>query len=212
MTGLTDLLSDERLARLDAALDARLVGLTVLLEDVRQPQNMGACIRTVEALGLQDVHVIEGEIPFEPNRAITQGCEKWVDLHRHPDPATAVARLRAGGFRVLATSPDASATLEELDFGVPSVLCFGNERYGITPALFELADTTFRIPMAGFTRSFNLSVSVGITMHWATRARRAALGRAGDLGGEAKAALRTRWVKLAVREAEAIEAELRRRG
>lgn len=206
------MLSPERTARIDAVLDGRLVGLTVLLEDVYKEQNMGACIRTLEALGVQQVNVIEGDAPFIPNRKITQGCHKWVDIVRHQDAAGAVRALRGQGFRVLVSSPDAEHTLDELDFSTPAALCFGNELHGITDDLAELADERFRIPMYGFTRSFNLSVALSICVHTASNARRRAIDGAGDLGDEQRQTMRRRWVRLSVREADLVSRELSKRG
>ncbi len=193
---LAQMVSPERLERMEAVLDGRLGGLAALLEDVHKEQNMSACIRTLEAVGIQNVHVIEGDAPFEPNRKITQGCHKWVDIHRHSDPAAAVAALREAGYRILAAAPDAARALEDLDFSTPAVLCFGNELAGISAPLFELADETVRIPMAGFSQSYNLSVSVGICLVAAAQKRRRALGAPSDLSDIERAELRARWLVL----------------
>jgi tRNA (guanosine-2'-O-)-methyltransferase len=205
---LEQMLSPERLARLDAVLNCRLGGLTVLLEDLHKPQNMGACIRTLEALGIQNVHVVDGEDPFVPNGKITQGCHKWVDIHRHDDLPKAVAALRSSGHQILVGSPYADKSIEELDFSIPSVLCFGNELEGISWQLEEEADLCFRIPMFGYSRSFNISVALGICVHSAASARRLALGEAGDLSPEQKAQLRKQWLKLSRKHSEQIVAGL----
>ncbi len=190
------MVSPERLERMETVLQGRLGGLVALLEDVHKEQNMSACIRSLEAIGIQNVHVIEGADPFEPNRKVTQGCHKWVDIHRHGNPSDAVAALRARGYRILATSPTAERELSELDFTKPTALCFGNELDGLSASLFDLADETFRIPMTGFSQSFNLSVSVGICMVTAATARRAALGELSDLTEAERDALRNRWLRL----------------
>ena len=190
---LLELVLPERVERMDWVLDRRLVGLTVLLEDVHKPQNMGACMRTIEALGILDVHVIEHSAEFVPNPKVTRGCHKWMRLHRHPSAGDAVRALKADGFRILATSPHATATLEDLDFSTPAALCFGNELDGMTDELMSLCDETFKIPMFGFSESFNISVSVGICLHAAAAARRAALGADSDLTPDQRAALRVEW-------------------
>jgi tRNA (guanosine-2'-O-)-methyltransferase len=201
---MESLLTDDRAGRIDSVLDARLVSVTALLEDVYMPQNMGACIRTMEALGIQDVHIIEGPEPCVPNAKITQGCHKWVDIHHHAGPADAVGHLRSLGFATYVATPNAPCALDELDYSKPIALCFGNERDGISTELIELADGAFRIPMAGFTRSFNLSVSLGICLHTATSRRRAVLGREGDMDESTRAALKKRWVQLGVKDSERI--------
>ena len=205
---LEQMLSPERLERLDAVLDCRLGGLTVLLEDLHKPQNMGACIRTLEALGIQNVHVIDSEDPFIPNGKVTQGCHKWVDVHHHSDVPSAVSQLREQGYQILATSPTAAATLEDLDLSVPSALCFGNELMGMSWQLEQEADQCFRIPMYGYTKSFNISVALGICLNVASRARRIALNQSGDLSDEQKSELRKKWLILSRKHSEQIVAGL----
>ncbi len=205
------MVSERRLERLEAVLSQRLVGLTLLLEDVHDPQNMSACLRTAEAMGLQDVHVVELGVHFKPNPRITQGCDKWLDVSRHTDVDAAVATLRQTGHRVLVTALDATDTLDTLDFAQPTCLAFGNEKAGVTHRLRELADGTFKIPMMGFVQSFNLSVAVGICAYAAATARRHALGCASDLPAERRATLHERWVRLACEHSEAVLAELSRR-
>ena len=208
---LASMIGDRRLARLEAVLDQRLDSLTVLLEDVFKPQNMGACIRTLEACGIQNIHVIEGEAPFVPNPKVTQGCDKWVDLHRHADAESAVCTLHEAGYRVLATDPRAQTTFDELELSEPTALCFGNEKDGISQRLFDRVDGRFRIPMAGFTSCFNLSVALALCMYPAAAARRRFLGVPGDLLPERRAALRSQWLRLARKGADQILRALSRR-
>lgn len=208
---LEQIIRPERIERMERVLDARLVGVCALVEDTYKQQNMTACIRTLEAMGIQNVHVIEGDAPFVPNRKITQGCEKWVDLHHHADPEAAAIALRAQGYRVLATSLDAERTIDELDFTAPAALCFGNELAGISPELADLADERFRVPMHGFTQSFNLSVALGICMHTASEARRRAIGARSDLTPPERAALRARWLRLLRKGSDEVVRALSRR-
>jgi len=203
-SAIESMLSPERVARIDQVLDRRLAGLTVLLEDVYMPQNMGACIRTLEALGVQHVHLVEGTAAFEPHAKITQGCHKWVDIHRHSSAESAVRALRAAGFRVLATALGATRTIDELDFSKPAALCFGNEHAGISSGLAGTADELFQIPMWGFSRSYNLSVALGLCMYEATRARRRAIGRESDLSCDERVRLRTRWLRAALSDADRV--------
>lgn len=209
---LEEMMAPERVAKLDAVLAQRLSGITVLFEDVYKRQNVTACIRTVEAFGLQDIHIIEGETRFVPNKAVSLGCEKWLDIHRHKTAVNAVARLHEQGYRVLATSPDAELTMDEVDFTQPVCICFGNELKGITRELADAADTTFRIPMFGHTQSFNLSVSVGLIVSAATTARRQSLGGPGDLPPQRVNQLRELWVRRAKKGSARILRALSTRG
>ncbi len=215
---LETIVPEERLARLDAVLSQRLSGLTVLLEDLHHPQNMGACVRTVEAFGLTDVYVVDrAEDPFRPTHKVTRGGQKWVDTHRFRDIDKALDTLEARGFRILATLPDGSMggasrsqALETVDFSVPTCLCFGNELEGVSETVARRAHGTFSLPMWGFTRSFNVSVALGIALWEAAGARRRALGRDGDLGPEALAELRGRLLTRSNRTAKRLAAAMGR--
>jgi tRNA (guanosine-2'-O-)-methyltransferase len=208
---LRPLLLAERAARLDAVIAARLRGVTAVLERVRDEGNASAVLRTCEALGVQDVHVIEApEARFRIVGPITQGCERWLDIHRAQDPKACFAALRAQGFRIYGSFlAGAAVPLGELDFRSPAALVFGNEQTGITPEARAACDALFVIPMRGMTRSFNISVAAAIALEHATTARRAALGSAGDLTPDAQSALRDRWYRAEVRDVEAVLARLR---
>ncbi len=207
---LEALLSPERIERIDRVVQKRLRGLTAVLEDVHHPQNMGACIRTLEAMGIQDVHVVEPRDRFIPNEKITQGCHKWVDLHRHKTTLEAVTALRAQGFRIVATSLNTKHTIGDLDFSQPTALCFGNELDGVTDELVSLADDTFKIPMFGFTQSFNLSVALALCINMAANARRDYLGADTDLDAADRASLRDLWIRRACKNIRKIEEAINR--
>src|SRR5881394_689383 len=119
---LGPLLLDERRARIDEAVAARLGGLRLVIENLHDPHNGAAVLRSAEAFGVQRVEVIESVEPFRFSSAVTQGCEKWLDVVRHPTLAQAVAALRADGFALYAAVPGAAAAVEDLDFARPAAL------------------------------------------------------------------------------------------
>ena len=201
---LRTMLSDERSQQLDTVLSKRLHGLTVLLEDVHTPQNMSACIRTLESYGIQNAHVVELRDPFVISRKTTQGCHKWIDIHRHATTDDAIATLRETGYRIVVSSLEATQTLNDLDFSIPTVLCFGNEKDGISQELMGEADDRYRIPMHGFSQSLNLSVALAISIHEASNARKASLGVETDLTSEQAQTLYERWSRLGVKDSERI--------
>ena len=96
---LGPLLLDERRARIDAAAASRLGGLRVVIENLHDPHNGAAVLRSAEAFGVQRVEVIETVEPFRYSSTVTQGCEKWLDVVRHKTLDAAVAGLRARGSR-----------------------------------------------------------------------------------------------------------------
>jgi tRNA (guanosine-2'-O-)-methyltransferase len=199
---LASLLTPERIARIDSVLDARLGSLAAAVEDTYDPHNAAATIRTSEALGLQELHVIEPGERFSAVKGVTRGSHRWIDLHRWPAADVAAAALKARGFRVFATLPDARAvSIEDLDVSSPLAIVFGNEHEGVSDKAIAACDGTVTVPMYGFTESYNLSVTVGLAMSRLAARRRAVLGADGDLEPARKARLRARWFALRVRAA-----------
>jgi tRNA (guanosine-2'-O-)-methyltransferase len=201
---LAPLLLDDRRARIDAAAAARLGGLRVVIENLHDPHNGAAVLRSAEAFGIQRVDVIESVEPFRFSSDVTQGCEKWLDVVRHPTLADAVALLRADGFAIYAAVPGAAAAVDDLDFARPAAVMIGNEHAGLTSDAIATADVVFGIPMPGMTRSLNLSVAAALIAERAAQARRRAIGRPGDLDDAAVFALRARFYAASVRGADVV--------
>jgi tRNA (guanosine-2'-O-)-methyltransferase len=183
-------------------LTAKLV--TVLVENLHDPHNGAAVLRSAEGFGLQRVEVVESAERFRFSSVVSQGCEKWLDVVRHATLAGALAAQRAQGFALYAAVPGADATLEDLDFSRPSVLMVGNESVGLGAEAVAAADVRFGIPMPGMTRSLNLSVAAALVIERAATLRRRALGRPGDLDEAAALELRARFYFASVRGADAV--------
>ena len=206
---LGPLLLEERRARIDQAVAARLAGLRLLIENLHDPHNGAAVLRSAEAFGIQRVEVVETVEPFRFSPTVTQGCEKWLDVIRHTTITGAMAALRGQGFALYAAVPGEAATVEDLDFARPAVVMIGNEHEGLSPAALAAADARFQIPMAGMTRSLNLSVAAALIAERAAARRRQALGAPGDLDPAAQLALRARFYAASVRGAEVVMARYR---
>jgi tRNA (guanosine-2'-O-)-methyltransferase len=202
VAALRPLLTDERMARIEAVLDARLAGLTIVLENLYDPHNGAAAMRSAEAFGLVAVHAVEGTGRFDASPAVTIGCEKWIDLHRHRDVAAARAAL--AGMLHIAAVPGAGATVDDLPPDQPWAFWFGNEHDGLSAAALAACAHRVEIEMFGFTRSFNLSVSAALILARASERRRTALGRPGDLPPEERARRRARWYAQDIRGAAEI--------
>lgn len=201
---LAPCLSDDRQARIDAVLAERLATVTCVVEDVYDPHNAAAAIRSCEGLGLAELHIVERGTRFDPTAAVTLAAHRWIDLQHHATVAEAAASLRARGFAVYATLPDATATIDTIDVTRPVALVFGNEHDGMTEEAIAACDGAVAIPMHGMTRSFNLSVSVALAISRIATRRREQLGAPGDLAADVKARLRARWFALKIRGAAAI--------
>lgn len=171
ITYLSGFINEERRERLKEILQQRTRHITVVLEDIYQSQNASAVLRTCECLGLQEIHVIENHHEYRLNPAVAQGASKWIELVRHNRPGAdntraCIEHLRQRNYRIVAMDPaPGGKSLEQLDVGDKLALCFGSEEPGLSATLRELADETVSIPIHGFTRSYNLSVSAGISLY-----------------------------------------------
>lgn len=201
---LTPFITPERLARIDEVLASRLDSVSLVVEDTYDPHNAVAAVRTSEALGVSALHAIEGADHFRLAPGITRGCHRWMDIHRWRTPADCAAALRARGFALYATAPEATHDVETMDVTKPVAVMFGNEHAGLTAAAEQQCDGTVRIPMYGFTESYNLSVSVALVLSRLTARRRALLQAPGDLSPERALYFRARWIALKVRAATEI--------
>jgi len=192
----------ERRERIDEVVAGRTRSLTVVMEAFCDPQNVNAVLRTCEALGIQEIHVVEGRMkPYDRNKKISQNADKWVDLRRWGSTGECLAHLRAEGFSIYATHlGDGSRRLEELSFGGKVALVFGNEHRGVSEEARRLSDATYAIPMRGFVQSLNVSVAAAISLAKAVERREAERGRHGDLGEEEASLLRERFYVLAVKQ------------
>ncbi len=198
------MMTPERIARIDGVLAARLGSVVTIVEDTYDPHNAAATIRTTEAIGLQELHVLEPGDRFSAAGGVTRGSHKWIDLMRWKDPIAAVRALQARGFRVYATLPGAPHTVEDVDVTSPIAVAFGNEHAGLAQPTIDACDGALGVQMFGFTESFNLSVTVALAMSRIAARRRAAIGTLGDLEHQRLHRLRARWFTLGMRGAVGI--------
>lgn len=168
--GLSDVLLPERLEVLKAALSFRTRYITVAVENLYQPQNASAVLRTCDCFGIQNVNVIEQYNQYRVNPEIAMGADQWLTVKKYSGSPSvtldAISDLRSAGYRIVATTTHThDVSLPEFDLQKGKVaLFFGTERRGLTKDVLDNADEFLRIPMYGFTESFNISVSVAIIL------------------------------------------------
>jgi len=201
IAALTPLLSDQRLRRIEASVERRTRSVVVVLEAVQDPRNVAAVLRSADAFGVQEVHLIEGTQPFLASRRITQGAERWLDVVRHQSAEGCVGSLRRRGFRVYVATMDGQVGPGNLYSADKIAVVFGNEQTGVGAQIAALSDGRYTIPMQGFVQSLNVSVAAAITLYAATR------DRGGDLSEDDRADLRARFMMLSVERAEQVVAE-----
>jgi tRNA (guanosine-2'-O-)-methyltransferase len=198
---LATFLSPDRIQRIDSVIEQRTYTVTPVVEGMYDRGNVSAVLRTAEAFGLQSAHIIErGETSPLANR-VTQGADKWLDIYRWESTFECLAYLADRGYRVVVTQANSAQPLTELDYTVPTAICFGNESEGISEELSEAADECVSIPMLGFTQSYNISVAAALSMQQIAQDRTRRLGHHGDLSAEEQRNLRAVYYTRAVKHA-----------
>lgn len=209
---LQEFITEERRRKINEVLDNRTRYLTVVLEDIYQPHNASAVLRSCDGFGIQDVHIIENKNEFDPNKGVTIGADKWITYHQYNrqkanNTKRCYRKLRDRGYKIIATTPHHDdVTIDEVGLEQPTALVFGAELTGLSDYAMAEADGYARIPMAGFSESFNISVGAALCLYDLTsRLRNSEAKHQWQLSGDEKLDLRLEWVKKSVRAAEKLE-------
>lgn len=157
-----------RLSRIQEVASRRTLNFIPVLENIADPHNASAILRSADAFGVHRVEVIASRHVLQATPAISRGTHRWLHLVHHPSPEHCVRDLKARGVRILVACQNASVTPENLS-SCPTAAVFGNEHGGVSDATRAMADGTFSVPMVGFVESLNVSVAVAVTMYAATR-------------------------------------------
>lgn len=162
--------------RIHEVLIRRQPSLTVVLEDVHDPHNVSAVLRSCDATGVLDVHLIyvQDSPPAKAfNRTTSASAAKWVRTHFYDSVDACLIPLKEQGHTIWATAlTDTTHDLYSLDLVQPSVLVLGNEHRGVSPRAMELSDGAVSIPMLGMVESLNISVACAVSLFEAMRQRR----------------------------------------
>jgi tRNA (guanosine-2'-O-)-methyltransferase len=175
IAALEPLSEERRRARLVEVISARIGSVTLLLDAPQDPHNAAAVLRSLDAFGIPELHVVPRDQPFAFGRKVSQGTERWVEVLLHPTPEEAIHALTQQSFTLVATHPKGELLPEDLPGIERLCLVVGNEHDGISQALVGAAASTVRVPMRGFVESLNLSVACALLLRAAT------LGRPADL-------------------------------
>jgi len=165
-------MTPERNDRLTAVLNKRQPDLTVVLENVFDPHNISAVMRTADAVGLQDIYILNSRIPPHKKWGAksSSSAAKWLTIHQFTDADECFEALRKKYKKIYTThlSTDA-AGLYELNLTEPVALVFGNEHSGVSDEIIAKADGNFIIPQVGIIRSLNISVACAVSLYEAFR-------------------------------------------
>lgn len=155
-----------------AALARRQPDLRVLLDQVNKPHNLSAILRTCDAVGVFQAHVVWPHGAPSVHRHCSAGVGKWVKVVAHPDIGSAVQTLHAEGLRLYAAHPVAGAIdYRQADYTLPCAVLMGAELWGVSEDAVRLADALIAIPMLGLGASVNVSVAMAVILYEAQRQR-----------------------------------------
>ena len=209
-----DIISESKQEMYDRIAADRTRHITVAMENIRKDHNASAVMRSCDCFGIQDLHTIEKDVQYVIQREIAKGAGNWIDLHSHStgeNPGIeCITQLKKQGYQIVCTTPHTDDTIESIPIDKPIALVFGTEIHGISEDILEISDYKVRIPMYGFTESFNVSVSVALTLNQ-LRNRLESSSLSWKLSHAEQVALKIKWCTKIVRDGEAVEEEIRRR-
>lgn len=168
---LKNFVTDERNQLFEKMIKERTSYVTLVLEDLFQTHNHSAIVRSADCFGIQNIHFIENRNNYILSDSISRGAHDWLSIHQHQrsknNSLETIKALKAKGYRIIATTPHTDdVMLEDLDITKGKMaFVFGTEWQGISPTIIEQADEYIRVPMYGFTESFNVSVCAAIVMY-----------------------------------------------
>ncbi|MEE0937952.1 MAG: RNA methyltransferase [Bacteroidales bacterium] len=212
---LCEMISPERVRLFEKIIEERTDHLCVVVENIYQPQNASAVLRTSECLGVQQVHVIENNNEYRLNPDVALGSNYWIDMHRYNrkenNTEDCLSKLKAEGYKIVATLPaEKDVSLPEIDITQPLAIVFGNEKEGLSQKVKEMADICMKIPMYGFTESYNISVSAAITLYTLSeRVRSSNINY--HLNSERRLNTLIKWAKHSIRRSDVVEKEVLKR-
>ena len=210
-----EIITSNKISLFDRIAAERTRYLTIALENIYQEHNASAVLRTCDCFGIQDLQVIEKDNQYQIQRDIAMGSGRWVDIHNFSDELgpteTCISALKEKGYQIVATSPHADAyNVHDIPIDKPLAFFFGTEKDGLSKEMMNAADLHVRIPMYGFTESFNISVSVAILLQ--TIRQRLELSECDwKLTEDEQIALKIQWCEKIVSGGEAVGKEFRLR-
>ena len=203
-------LTEKRKTTFKNVLANRTRHFTVVLEDIYQPHNASAVVRTCDIFGVQDLHVIENRYINRVSKYVAKGSQKWITSKRYKSDGNntqiCIDNLRDKGYQIIATTPhNDSCLLQDFDISKKTAFVLGAEAEGVSDTIKTQADGFLKIPMVGFTESLNISVAAAIILQdVTTKLRNSNLDW--QLSTKDKEILYFDWVKKTIKNVDKIEA------
>jgi tRNA (guanosine-2'-O-)-methyltransferase len=197
---------DRRLQRIRDVVAERTRTVVPVVEGLVNTGNVSAVMRSAEALGHQDMHIVKGDNErYKHSQRTAQGAQHWLDVWHWDTPGDCAAHLHDAGYRLVAMHLHADTVpIRQFDFTEPTALVFGNEEAGVSESMMETVDAACVVPLPGFTESFNVSVAAAVALYHAQQDRLDRQGHHADLSDEEQRRLVARFCLRSVNNAERI--------
>jgi len=166
-----------RTKRLTEVLEKRQPALTIVLENVTDPHNISAVMRTADAVGVQDIYILNTKIGLHDKwgSKSSSSAAKWLTIHQYTDAIACFAALRQRYQKIYTTHlSNEAVSLYNLNLTERVALVFGNEHSGVSNELIAMADGNFIIPQVGIIKSLNISVACAVSLYEAYRQKNTA--------------------------------------
>ena len=207
---LRGFITEERWETLNKVLQERTRHFTVVLEDIYQSHNASAVLRSCDCFGIQDVHIIENDHNFNLSKGVTIGADRWLTLQKYRSEGSdntldCFSDLREKGYRIIATTPhEEDVTIDKLPIDSKTALVFGAELPGLSETAIQDADGFAKIPIYGFSESYNVSVSAALCLYELSKRLRESDINWG-LTAKEKTVLQLDWLEKSVRASEQLK-------
>lgn len=170
LKALYSIITPAKIEKFERIAAERTRHITVAVENLYQEHNASAVMRSCDCFGIQDLHIIEKDNVFNVNKDIALGAGQWVDHYHYTDKlyptTTCIQTLKDKGYKIASTTPHTDAyTINTVPIDEPIAFLFGTEQTGLSEKALDLSDYYVKIPMVGFTESFNISVSAALTIN-----------------------------------------------
>ncbi len=220
---LKPFISKKRIERFNNVLEQRTRWITVVLDDLYHKHNMSAVLRSAEAFGIQDVHVVEISNAFKPAKGVALGTEQWITIYKYSSVEECVSALKQAGYKIFCAHPPpvnsnnlksikSSYSVHDLPVDSKIAVVFGRELDGLHEEFIELSHGTFFIPMKGLAESLNVSVCAALTIYELRNRMESVVDKSlWQLSEQEKLELLDRWILTSVKHGPSVLKEIKKR-
>jgi tRNA (guanosine-2'-O-)-methyltransferase len=166
---LESMMPESKRQKITQVLPYRTRHVVTVIENVLDSNNTNAILRTSEGLGIQEAHLVYGNIKYIPQKSVSKGAHLWMDTFKYgkseqDNALDCIQQLKQKGYQLIVTTPNTSKNVEQLNLNKPLAICFGQESKGISETFLRHADEQICIPQYGFTQSYNVAVAAGMVL------------------------------------------------